>query len=379
MSQANIPNITPSISLTREDAVNLLISSIAMEELGLSHIINTQGENLQFAIGTLGDTPGTPAEIADINASIVQMLTAVGKQEFLMQSKLRNAMRIPTILGATGPTGATGSPTGVTGAPGSIGATGSIGPDGPTGATGSTGLGLSGGVAFNPAAALNYPAGQIVYANGQTYISNVASPVGTPGLSGDYALLGALGPSGNTGAQGATGSVGATGLSVTGTTGPQGLIGAAGATGPTGATGAQSPTTFTSNYGYAANTTGGLIAVILGGTNIPLPSSQSLGAGVSINGANNTFTIANSGRYLISYNIYTTLSLLVSSRIVINGTANVASIVAPTVTALASYSNNIVTNITAGSTLSLQLFGLLGTATLLGGGTGANLTIIRLL
>ncbi|MED0970837.1 hypothetical protein [Bacillus paramycoides] len=40
MSQANIPNITPTITLTREDAINLLLSSIALEELGLAHIIN---------------------------------------------------------------------------------------------------------------------------------------------------------------------------------------------------------------------------------------------------------------------------------------------------------------------------------------------------
>ncbi|SDZ39536.1 hypothetical protein SAMN05444416_1481, partial [Thermoactinomyces sp. DSM 45892] len=31
MSQANIPNISPNINITREDAVNLLLSSIALE------------------------------------------------------------------------------------------------------------------------------------------------------------------------------------------------------------------------------------------------------------------------------------------------------------------------------------------------------------
>ncbi|SFX30094.1 hypothetical protein SAMN04487866_10410, partial [Thermoactinomyces sp. DSM 45891] len=53
MSQANIPNISPNISITREDAVNLLLSSIALEELGLSHIINAEGEKLQYVLGTL--------------------------------------------------------------------------------------------------------------------------------------------------------------------------------------------------------------------------------------------------------------------------------------------------------------------------------------
>ncbi len=44
MSQPNIPNFTPNITLTRDDAINLLLASIAMEELGLSHIINAEGE-----------------------------------------------------------------------------------------------------------------------------------------------------------------------------------------------------------------------------------------------------------------------------------------------------------------------------------------------
>ncbi|MFQ6341187.1 collagen-like protein, partial [Bacillus sp. AF62] len=53
MSQPNLPDITPDISLTREEAINLLLSSIAMQELGLAHIINAEGEKLQYALGTL--------------------------------------------------------------------------------------------------------------------------------------------------------------------------------------------------------------------------------------------------------------------------------------------------------------------------------------
>lgn len=66
MSQANLPNITPTITLTRDDAINLLLSSIAIEELGLGHIINAEGEKLQFILGKLPGVTAPPATISDL-------------------------------------------------------------------------------------------------------------------------------------------------------------------------------------------------------------------------------------------------------------------------------------------------------------------------
>lgn len=111
MSQANVPNITPTITLTRNDAVNLLLSSIAMEELGLSHIINAEGEKLQFVLGTLPGVTSPPATISDllnVNASVQATLNAVTHKELLLQSKLDSILSTPISLGPTGPTGPTG-------------------------------------------------------------------------------------------------------------------------------------------------------------------------------------------------------------------------------------------------------------------------------
>ncbi|PZT56284.1 collagen-like repeat preface domain-containing protein, partial [Paenibacillus silvae] len=114
---------------------------------------------------------------------------------------------------------------------------------GTTGATGATGAGLDGSVTFDPAVAPTYPAGQIVTFDGSTYITNVASPTGTPGTSADYTLLAAAGATGVTGAAGTTGETGGTGSTgVTGTTGATGVAGSTGATGADGVTGATGET-----------------------------------------------------------------------------------------------------------------------------------------
>nr|WP_306470894.1 collagen-like protein [Bacillus amyloliquefaciens] len=584
VSQPNLPNITPVVTLSRDDTINLLLSSIAMEELGMAHILNAEGEKIQYALGTIPGLTGPPSSLADIlnlNESVRDTLDSLMKQELLLGSKLDSISNIPTLAGptgATGPTGPAGGPPGPTGAIGPAGATGPTGPTGPTGVTGAglqgivafnpliaptytpgqvvlyngssyvvntpspagipdtsadytllaaagstgpigptgaTGAGLTGLTAFDPAAAPFYTAGQVVLYegasyvvninnpsgipgtspdytllaaagptgptgvtgaglqgivpfdplaaaaytagqpvtfNGSSYVANVNSPAGTPGASADYTLLaaagitgatgvsgptgftgatgvsgptgitgatGGTGPTGSTGATGGTGptgSTGATGVSgptgftgATGGTGPTGSTGATGGTGPTGSTGAtgvSGPTGFTgatggtgptgftgatggtgptgstgtsltATSGYASNTGGGVVAVIVGGTTISLPNEQNLSADITANAANTVFTVAPAGRYYISYHINLTAGLLVSSRILINGTPPASSIIAP-VASLANFNNSFIVTLPAGSTIQLQLFGLLGAATLLGGSVGAALNIIRL-
>nr|WP_276588610.1 collagen-like protein [Bacillus velezensis] len=367
VSQPNLPNITPVVTLSRDDTINLLLSSIAMEELGMAHILNAEGEKIQYALGTIPGLTGPPSSLADIlnlNESVRDTLDSLMKQELLPGSKLDSISNIPTLAGPTGATGPTG-PAGATG------------PTGPTGPTGATGAGLQGIVAFNPLIAPTYTTGQVVLYNGSSYVANVNSPSGTPETSADYTLLAAAGSTGATGSTGPTGITGATGgtgsTGITGVTGPTGVTGATGITGPPGSTG----TSLTATSGYASNTGGGVVAVIVGGTDISLPNEQNLSTDITANAANTVFTVAPAGRYYISYHINLTAGLLVSSRILINGTPAASSIIAP-VASLASFNNSFIVTLTAGSTIQLQLFGLLGAATLLRGSAGAALNIIRL-
>lgn len=133
---------------------------------------------------------------------------------------------------------------------------------------------------------------------------------------------------------------------------------------------------FGASSGYAGNTTGATIPVVLGGVDVALPSQQNLGTGISVNGANTIFTVANAGRYRIAYSVNITAALLVSSRIMINGSPNTSLTIAPLVGTTSHRAEAIVT-LTAGDAITLQLFGFLGAAQLLAGSQGAGLTIQR--
>ncbi|QQD83355.1 collagen-like protein [Bacillus siamensis] len=274
MSQPNLPNITPVVTHSRDDTIDLLLSSIAMEELGMAHILDAEGEKIQYALGTIPGLTGPPSSLTDIlnlNESVRHTLDNLMKQELLLGSKLDSITNVPSLAGPTGPTG----PTGITGV---------------AGATGSTG---------------------------------------------------------GTGITGATGAAGVTGTSLTATS------------------------------GFASNTDGGVVAVVISGTAISLPNDQNLSADITANAANTVFTVAPAGRYYISYQINLAAGQLVSSRVLINGTPPASSIIAPAVS-LANFNNSFIVNLSAGSTIQLQLFGLLGEAALLGGSAGAALNIIRL-
>lgn len=118
MSLPSFPVVNPPIE--REDAVNQILSSIAMEELGLSHILNAEGEKLQYILGTLPGLSGPPATVSDVlaaNESVRSMLETAAQNQLFLKAKMQGAltaspMQGPT--GATGPTGASG-PTGATG------------------------------------------------------------------------------------------------------------------------------------------------------------------------------------------------------------------------------------------------------------------------
>ena len=91
MSQPTFPQIDPS--LTREESLNEIISSIAAEELSLSHLLNAEGEKLQYILGTLPglDETATIEEVLRVNRSVQDTMSGIAEQQMMLSSKLSAA------------------------------------------------------------------------------------------------------------------------------------------------------------------------------------------------------------------------------------------------------------------------------------------------
>lgn len=302
------PQFPAMPDLSRQDAINQVISSIASEELALSHIINAEGEKIQYAIGSI---PGlmegaTIAEVTDVNDSVNDALGSVLENQIVLTGKLTQALQAPVFYGATGLQGPVGPPGSDTGPQGPAGPQGPIGPAGPEG------------------------------------------------------LPGAIGPAGPAGLQGSAGPDGTAGI-----------------TGPPGADAPTPPPSATA--GFAANTAGGLISVLVAGTSISFPSVQLLSPDITLTSDNTLFTVNTAGVYRISYHVNTTATVLLGTRLVVNGGVIVQSRVPPALS-LSQFYNEVEVGLTASSTIQLQMYAplIIGAATLLGNSLGASMMIIRL-
>lgn len=130
------------------------------------------------------------------------------------------------------------------------------------------------------------------------------------------------------------------------------------------------------SYGYAANTSESDILVNLGGTNIPLPDYQALSANVIVNGSNDAFTVATTGVYQIQYSINLASPLLTNSAIFVNGVAMQQTVISPS-TSASTFNATAILTLAAGDIISLDLYGLIGIATLQSG-LGASMNILKL-
>ena len=89
-----------SAILNHDEAVNAVLTSIAMEETALSHIINAEGEKIQYAIenakkleSASGSKPGSDIRmILDVNDSVTAMLEQITDLQFILLNKLNRVI-----------------------------------------------------------------------------------------------------------------------------------------------------------------------------------------------------------------------------------------------------------------------------------------------
>jgi hypothetical protein len=293
----SIPKFPEIPDFSREDAVNAILASIAMEEMGLAHIVNAEGEKIQFALGTLEGTtpPGSDIDdVLDINDSVQKLMSSVSQNQIFLRSKMMNALSASNMHGAQGPTGPTGE-------------TGPVGPVGATGATGATG------------------------------------PSGPTGPTGDIGPTGPTGPTGSAGTQGVRGA--------TGPTGPDGATGSDGVTGPTGATGL----TITGVLGYGAvsdatyNVSTSPTSIAFNGANAYTMVTD----GITFS-APSTFVVPDAGTYRLTYNFNFTAEHALQTQVSVSGTVVPNTIVKKTVPDR-NYSSDSLQVFAANSSVQLQI------------------------
>lgn len=92
MSMPEFP--MPNPDMTRDQVLNMLLSSIALEELALSHIINAEGEKIQYTLGHScgGGCPTRIADILSVNKSVTTLLEMVMQNQLLLKNKMEKVL-----------------------------------------------------------------------------------------------------------------------------------------------------------------------------------------------------------------------------------------------------------------------------------------------
>lgn len=80
----SMPIITSS-GVTRCDAITDIIESVALQQTGLSHILNAEGEKIQLVL----KLAKTPEELLAVNESVESMVNSITRLEAMLQGKLQ--------------------------------------------------------------------------------------------------------------------------------------------------------------------------------------------------------------------------------------------------------------------------------------------------
>ncbi len=90
MSMPTIPDINPDINICRDDAINILLASIGLEEMALAELMKAESSKLTEVLNCTCN----PCEIKELNKSVESLLKVLVTYETILQSKLRDVMEL---------------------------------------------------------------------------------------------------------------------------------------------------------------------------------------------------------------------------------------------------------------------------------------------
>lgn len=84
----------PDANLTQEQALTMILSSIAMEEVALSHIMNAQGEKIQYILGSAncGCRSSDLKDIVAVNKSVTNLMEIVLQNQMILKNKMEKVL-----------------------------------------------------------------------------------------------------------------------------------------------------------------------------------------------------------------------------------------------------------------------------------------------
>lgn len=92
MGMPNVPDIKPKIEISFEETITLLLTSIAMEELSLAHIMNAEAEKIQEVVKET--KCHNLDDLICIDKSVEKMMRDVIKKEMLLEFKFENILEL---------------------------------------------------------------------------------------------------------------------------------------------------------------------------------------------------------------------------------------------------------------------------------------------
>ena len=94
MSMPNIPDIKPEINITLEDSVNLLLTSIAEEELSLAGLMDAEKNKVSSVLKKFNCNQAEIGDILSVNESVNQTVINLIKMQMLLQFKLDSVKKL---------------------------------------------------------------------------------------------------------------------------------------------------------------------------------------------------------------------------------------------------------------------------------------------